>query len=141
MVGRRDSATESRVLQGRDTRSIRVFIPDCRGLDQNVHDVTVVDMDDLQESHVSMPELSELAHKWPLAMINHMRWRQRELEEMRKAANVQYRKKQPALCEFCGTLIRCDRYRHVARCHLDLAQLCRCPVFVYRLEGHATGLN
>ena len=122
MVGRRDSATESHVLQWRDARSIRVFIPDCRGLYQNVHDVTVVDKDDLQESHVSMPELSELAHKWPLAMINHMRWRQRELEEMRKAA------KQPAPCEFCGTLIRCDRYRHVARCYLDLAQLCRCPV-------------
>ena len=102
MIGCRDSATESCVLQGRDTRSIRVFIPDCRGLDQNFHDVTVVDMGDLPESHVSMPELSELAHKWPLAVINHMRWRQRELEEMRKAAKVQYRKKQPAPCEFCG---------------------------------------
>ena len=31
-------------------------------------------------------------------------------------------------CEFCGTLIRCDMYRHVAHCHLDLAQLWRCPV-------------
>ena len=40
MVGRRDSATESRVLQGRDARSIRVLVPDCRGLDQNFHDVT-----------------------------------------------------------------------------------------------------
>ena len=47
---------------------------------------------------------------------------------MRRAARVQYQKKQPALCEFCGTLIRCDMYRHVARCHLDLAQLWRCPV-------------
>ena len=75
-----------------------------------------------------MPELSELAHKWPPAVINHMRWRQRELEEMRKAVKVQYRKKQRAPCEFCGTLIRCDMYRHVARCHLDLAQLWRCPV-------------
>ena len=47
---------------------------------------------------------------------------------MKKAARVQYRKKQPAPCEFCVTLIRCDMYRHVARCHLDLAQLWRCPV-------------
>ena len=47
---------------------------------------------------------------------------------MRKAAKVQYRKKQPAPREFCGTLIRCDMYRHVARCHLDLAQLWWCPV-------------
>ena len=128
IIGRRDSATESRILQGRDARSIRVLVPDSRGLDQNFHDVAVVDMGDLPESHVSIPELSELSHKWPLALINHMRWRQPELEEMRKAARVQYRKKQPAPCEFCGTLIRCDMYRHVACCHLDLAQLWRCPV-------------
>ena len=93
MIGRHDSAIESRLLQGRDAHSIRVLIPDCQGLDQNFHDVTVVDMGDLPESHVSMPELSELAHKWPQAVINHMRWRQRELEEMRRAAKVKYRKK------------------------------------------------
>ena len=43
MSGRRDSATESHILQGRDARSICVLVPDCRGLDQNFHDVTVVD--------------------------------------------------------------------------------------------------
>ena len=80
MSGRRDSATESRILQGRDARSVRVLVPDCRGLDQNFHDVTVVDMGDLPE------------------------------------------------CDFCSTMIRCDMYRHVARCHLDPAQLWRCPV-------------
>ena len=58
MIGRRDSVTESRMLQRRDARSIRVLVPDCRGLDQNFHDVTVVDMGDLPESHVSIPELS-----------------------------------------------------------------------------------
>ena len=105
-----------------------MLVPDCRSLDQNFHDVSVVDMGDLPESHVSILELSELAHKWPPAVINHMRRRQPELEEMRKAARVQYRKKQPVLCEFCGTLIRCNMYRHVARCHLDLAQLWWCPV-------------
>ena len=84
MSGRRDSATESRILQERDPRSIRVLVPDCRGLDQNFHDVTIVDMDDLPESHVSMPELSELAHKWHPAVINHMRWRQPELEEIKQ---------------------------------------------------------
>ena len=118
MSGRRDSGTESRILQGRDARSVRVLVPDCRGLDQNFHDVTVVDMGDLPESQVSIPELSELACRWPPAVI----------EGLKQAARVQYRKKQPAACEFCGTMIRCDMYRHVARCHLDLAQLWRCPV-------------
>ena len=55
MSGRRDSATESRILQGRDARSVRVLVPDCRGLEQNLHDVTVVNMCDLPESEVSIP--------------------------------------------------------------------------------------
>ena len=88
-VGRRDSVTESCVLQGREARSIRVLVPDCRGLDQNFHYLTVVDMGDLPESH---------AH--------HMMWWQRELEEMRKAAKVKYRLKHPSPCIcFGGTLI------------------------------------
>ena len=74
LVGRRDSAVESRVFQGRDARSIRMLVPDCRGLDQNFHDVTIVDMG----------ELTDLMHMWPPAVINHMMWRQRELEEMIK---------------------------------------------------------
>ena len=71
LVGRREGAVENRVLQGRDARSVRVLVPDCRGLDQNFHDVTIVDMGDLPESHVSLPELSTLIHKWPPAVINH----------------------------------------------------------------------
>ena len=67
-------------------------------------------------------------YKWPPAVINHMMWRQRELEEMRKEAEVRYRQKHPSPCTFCGTLIRCDMYRHVACCHLELAQLWRCLV-------------
>ena len=85
-------------------------------------------MGDLPESEVSIPELSDLTRKWPPAVIAHMRWRQPEFEEMQQAAKLQYRKKQPAQCDFCGRTIRCDMYRHVARCHLDLAQLWRCPV-------------
>ena len=30
-------------------------------------------------------------------------------------------------CRFCGKVIRVDMYRHVARLHLDLVQLWRCP--------------
>ena len=128
LVGRRDNAVESRVLQGRDARSIRVLVPDCRGLDHNFHDVTIVDMGDLPESHVSIPELSDLMYKWSSAVINHMIWRQQELEGMHKAAKIKYQQSHPSPCEFCGTFIRCDMYRHVACCHLELVQLWRCPV-------------
>ena len=106
-----------------------MLVLDCRGIDQNFHDVTIVDMGDLPESHVSLPELSDLMHKWPPAVINpNMIWRQRELEVMHAVAKVKYRQKHPAPCTFCGTLIRCDMYWHVSRCHLDLGQLWRCPV-------------
>ena len=30
-------------------------------------------------------------------------------------------------CKFCGKVIRVDMYRHVARLHLELVQLWRCP--------------
>ena len=56
LVGRREGAAESRVLQGRDARSVRVLVPDCRGVDQNFHDVTIVDMGEVPESSVSIPE-------------------------------------------------------------------------------------
>ena len=50
MCGHREGATESRILQGRDARSVRVLVPDCHGLEQNFHDETVVDMGELPES-------------------------------------------------------------------------------------------
>ena len=74
LCGRRDGATESRILQGRDARSVWVLVPDPRGLKQNFHDVTVVDMGDSPESEVSIPELSDLTGKWPPVVIAHMRW-------------------------------------------------------------------
>ena len=128
LVDRRECAAESRVLQGRDARSVRVLIPDCRGVDQNFHDVTIVDMGDVPESHVSLPELWTLIQQWPPAVISHMGWRQLQLEEMRAAAKKRFRQSRPSCCTFCGILIKCDMYRHVARFHLDLAQLWRCPV-------------
>ena len=82
MCGHRKGATESRILQGRDVRSARVLVPDCRGLEKNFHDITLVDMGELPEWEVSISKLSDLTRKWPPALIAHMRWRQPELEEI-----------------------------------------------------------
>ena len=60
---------------------MRVLVPDCRGVDQNFHDVTIVDMGDVLEYFP--PELSSLSQQWPPAVISHMGWRQQELKEMR----------------------------------------------------------
>ena len=62
LVGRREGAAESRVLQGQDVRSVRVLVR--RGEDQNFHDVTIVDMGEVPKSSVSIPELSALSQQW-----------------------------------------------------------------------------
>ena len=128
LVGRHEGAAESHVLQGRDIHSVRVLVPDCRGVDQKFHDVTIVDMGEVPELSVSIPELSPLSQQWPPAVISHMGWRQKELEEMRSAAKQRFRQSRPSSCVYCGSLIKCDMYRHMARFHLDLAQLWQCPV-------------
>ena len=76
LTGRRSDAVECRILQGRDVRSVRVLVPDPRGLDQHFHDVTIVDMGDVPESAVSIPELSLLRQQWPPAVLSHMVWLQ-----------------------------------------------------------------
>ena len=86
LVGRRSDAEECRILQGRDVHSVRVLVPDPRGLDQNFHDVTIVDMGDVPELSVSIPELSLLRQQWPPAVLSHMGWLQQELEGMRVEA-------------------------------------------------------
>ena len=125
LVGRREGAAESRVLQGRDVRSVGVLVPDCRGVDQNIHDVTILDMGDVPESHISLSELSTLSQQWHPAVISHMGWRQKELKEKRAAAKKRFRQSRPSCCMYCGVLIKCDMHRHVAWFHFDLAQLWR----------------
>ena len=46
---------------------------------------------------------------------------------MRKEAKRVFTQSRPMPCKYCGKVIRCNMYRHVARLHLDLAQLWRCP--------------
>ena len=86
LFGRRKDAAPSRVLQGRDSRSIRFLVPDTHGVDQNFHDLTIVDMDTEREPKVSFNALSHLRDSWPPVVFTHMKWRQQDLELMRKDA-------------------------------------------------------
>ena len=54
LFGRRKDAAVSRILLGRDSRSVRFLVPDSRGVDRSYHDVTVVDMEDEREPMVSV---------------------------------------------------------------------------------------
>ena len=69
LVGRREGAADSHVLQGRDICSVRVLVPDRRGVDQHFHDVTIFDMGEVPEYYVSIPELSLLSQQWPPAVL------------------------------------------------------------------------
>ena len=128
LTGRRPGAAVCRILQGRDVRSVGALVPDSRGLKQNFHDVTIVDMGDLPESSVPMDELSLLRRQWPPAVLRHMVWLQQDLDTMRTEAKKRFRNARPEKYSYCNKLIKCDMYRHVATYHLDIAQLWRCPV-------------
>ena len=128
LAGRQPGAAGCQVLQGRDARSVHVLVPDLRGLEQNFHDVTIMDMGDLPESSVCLNDLSMLRRQWPPAILSHMVWLQQDLEVMRAEAKKRFCSTRPGSCSYCGTWIKCDMYRHVAKFHLNLAQLWQCPV-------------
>ena len=128
LFGRRKDAAVSRILMGRDSRSVRFLVPDTRGVDRSYHDVTGVDMEDEREPMVVREDMTRLRELWPAEVFSHMKWYQQDLEQMRKSAKKQYSQTRPMLCRFCGKVIRVDMYRHVARLHLDLVHLWRCPI-------------
>ena len=128
LCGLQPGTAASRILQGRDSRSIRFLVPDSRGANQNFHDVTVVDMNVIPEPKVSHKELSLLRDQWPQAIFRHMTLRQHDLEIMRNVTKLEFRQTRPTECSYCGKVVREFMYRHVADFHLGLAQLWRCPI-------------
>ena len=105
LASRLSDAMECRILQGRDVCSVHVLVPDPWGLDQNLHDVTIVNMGDVPESSVSIPELSLLCQQWPPGVLSHMVWLQQELDGMRAEAKERLRQTRPSSCVCCGTWI------------------------------------
>ena len=126
LFGRRKDAAVSRILAGRDSRSVRFLVPDRRVVDRGYHDVTVVDMEDEREPMVVLKDMTRLRELWPVEVFDHMKWYQQDLELMRKSAKKEYSQTRPMPSRFCGKVIRVDMYRHVL--HLDLVQLWRCPI-------------
>ena len=107
LAGRQPGAAVCRILQGRDVRSVRALVPDSLGLEQNFHDVTIVDMGDLPESSVSVHELSFLRQKWPAAVLRHMVWLQQDRDTMRAEAKKRFCNTRPGRCSYCDKWIKC----------------------------------
>ena len=128
LFGRRKEAAMSRIMSARDCRGVRFVVPDVRLVDRGFHDVTVIDMEDDREPTIVLKDMTRLRELWPVEVFEHMRCHQQDLERLRKSAKKDYVQTRPMLCRFCGKVIRVDMYRHVARLHLDLVQLWRCPI-------------
>ena len=128
LFGRRKEAAVSRIIAGRDSRSVRFVVPDGRVVDRGYYDVTVMDMEEEREPMVVLSDMTRLRELWPVEVFDHMKWYQQDLERLRKSAKKDYQQTRPMLCRFCGKVIRVDMYRHMARLHLDLVQLWRCPI-------------
>ena len=126
LFGRRKEAAVSRIMAGRDSRSVRFVVPDGRIVDRGYHDVTVEREE--REPMVVLSDMTRLQELWPVEVFDHMKWYQQDLELLRKSAKKDYQQTRPMPCRFCGKVIRVDMYRHVARLHLDLVQLWRCPI-------------
>ena len=125
---RQPGAEVIKVLLGRDSRSVRALVPDVKVLEWGFHDVTLLDMGDITGPDVSMAELSLLRMQWPVPVVSSMAHLQPELEQLRHVCKKRYHGTQADMCSFCGKRIRLDMSRHVAKYHLDLAQLWRRPV-------------
>ena len=123
LSGRRPEAAVCRILQGRDVRSVRALVPDPRGLEQNFHNVTIVDLGELPEVAVSIADLFLLREQWPPTVLRHKVWLQQDLDTMHAEARKRFRKTRPGRCSYCDKMIKCDMYRHVST-----YQLWRCPV-------------
>ena len=77
---------------------------------------------------IVLQDMTRLRELWPVEVFDQMKSRQQDLDLMRKSAKKNYQQVRPMPCRFCGKVIRVDMYRHVARLHLDLVQLWRCPI-------------
>ena len=60
LFGRRKEEAVSRIMGGRDSRSVRFVVPDGQIVDRGYHDVTVVDMEEEREPMVVLSDMTRL---------------------------------------------------------------------------------
>ena len=65
-------AALDKVISGRDSRSVRVLVPDVKVLDRGFHVVMLLDMGDVEGPDVPVADLSLLRLLWPLPVVSGM---------------------------------------------------------------------
>ena len=87
-------------MSGRDSRSVWLLVPDVKVLDRGFHDVTLLDMGDVEGPDVPVADLSFLRLQWPLPVVSGMARQQLELEQLCHACKKHYRGTQSDVCTF-----------------------------------------
>ena len=123
----RPDAAAVKVMSVRDSRCIRVVTPD-NHVTCGYHEILLHDMGEEELPFVSLSELDYLRRIWPRAVFAFMTRYQQDLERKRKECKDRFGCTQSGNCTHCGKYIQMDLGKNIASCHLELAQLWRCPV-------------
>ena len=82
--------------------------------------------------HVSPADIASLRRRWTKAVFSTLRRQASDVERLRrdapKRADKAFRYSGPGFCGVCDTRVYMTLDAHMIACHLELAQLWRCPV-------------
>ena len=114
---------------------LRLMLPDAKlGID-GFHDVIIENPSaspTWRSSHVSPADITSLRRRWPKAVFTTLRLRVSDVERLRrdapKRADKAFRYSGPGCCGVCDTRVYTALDAHMIACHLEMAQLWRCPV-------------
>ena len=121
----RPGAAVVKAMSVRNSWCIRVVTPDDH-VTCGYHDILLHDSGDLP--FVSISDLDYLRRTWPRAIFALMTRYQQDMELKRKECKKRFGCTQSGNCTQCGIYIQMDFGKPIAFCHLELAQLWRCPV-------------
>ena len=123
----RPSAAIVKVMSVPDSQCIRVVTPDDH---ENIgfHEILLHDMEEEELPFVTTSEHDYLRRVWPKTLFIFMSRYQQDLEHLRKECKERFGCTQSGNCTHCGKHIQRDLGKFIAFCHMELAQLWRCPV-------------
>ena len=125
----------TRMLPGSSPCELRLMLPDSKLGTDGFHDVLI---DNLSvspawgSSHISPADVTNLRQRWPKAVFRTMQGRAKEVERLRRVARHRleraFRHNAPGFCPICEVKIESALNVYMINSHLELGQLCRCPV-------------
>ena len=136
----RPSAAICKVMSVPDRHCVRVVTPDDH-VSIGFHEILIHDLADEEWPLVTLSDLGCLRLEWPKTLFTFMSRYQFDLDQMCKECWERFGSTQSGKCMTCGKHIQMNLGKHVALYHMELAQLWRCPVSWYGLEGDCAGLR